>query len=537
MTANGPHATPKRRFYTQSLREWLKFFLSRPGIEDIIDQSYQHKPNPHVMGCLWDSPAWQDLPGNFSMTPGNLTFNIYIDWFNPFTNKIAGKTVSAGIILATCLNIPYELRETLGATCHLGITPLPQEPSVTTINNLTLPIVTELEDLWEGVTIPTFRHPEGVQKRVGILFAIADLLGIRKLLGYAAVNARKFCSFCDLDHDNLGTVHQGIGQLRVGEDVRRAGRAYLDAPTIEKRKRLFKESGVRFSAVQQLSYRDPVRHTVLGMMHNWLEGILQHHVRVKWGFGGLAPKGTGTQTNRTISESFIAEGEENEGVETLTSSSGVGSESVDCMDVDVDNQDNQERTERYGILSNLPIFADIHVVDLQVIRKPSTENSFLVSGQGLQQSRYLPGWNVLQRISARKPTVNSRPICGGFCLRFSSPLILPELWHDAPDNRANLLLENFHLLVYCTNIVCSNIVTSDMPGLYAQQYHAYLLTSKDLFPHAEPRPNHHYAMHNTEQLRFWGPLPQVSEFFGERQNGQLQDIQTNGILRMFRCLD
>ena len=117
------------------------------------------------------------------------------------------------------------------------------------------------------------------------------------------------------------------------------------------------------------------------------------------------------------------------------------------------------------------------------------------------------------------------------------PLILPELWHDAPDNRSNLLLKNFHLLVYCTNIVCSNIVTSDMPGLYAQYYHAYLLTSKDLFPHAKPRPNHHYAMHNTEQLRFWGPLPQVSEFFGERQNGQLQDIQTNGKLCMFRCLD
>ena len=113
------------------------------------------------------------------------------------------------------------------------------------------------------------------------------------------------------------------------------------------------------------------------------------------------------------------------------------------------------------------------------------------------------------------------------------PLILPELWHGTLDNRSNLLLENFHLLVYCTNIVCSNIVTSDMPELYAQHYHAYLLTSKQLFPHAKPRPNHHYAMHNAEQLRFWGPLPQVSEFFGERQNGELQDIKTNGILSMY----
>jgi len=37
------------------------------------------------------------------------------------------------------------------------------------------------------------------------------------------------------------------------------------------------------------------------------------------------------------------------------------------------------------------------------------------------------------------------------------PLILPELWHDAsmPDqlDHSKLLLENFHSLVYCTNIV------------------------------------------------------------------------------------
>lgn len=113
------------------------------------------------------------------------------------------------------------------------------------------------------------------------------------------------------------------------------------------------------------------------------------------------------------------------------------------------------------------------------------------------------------------------------------PLILPELWHNTsmPDSHSNLLLKNYHLLVYCTNIVCCNVVMSDMPGLYTQQYRTYLLTSKHLFPHVKLRPNHHYAMHNAEQLRFWGPLPQVSEFFGERQNGQLQDINTNGILR------
>ncbi len=58
-------------------------------------------------------------------------------------------------------------------------------------------------------------------------------------------------------------------------------------------------------------------------------------------------------------------------------------------------------------------------------------------------------------------------------------------------------------------------VTPDMPDLYTQHYHTYLLTSKNLFPHISPQPNHHYALHNAELLQFWGPLPEVSEFFGE----------------------
>src|SRR5258708_2069802 len=33
-----------------------------------------------------------------------------------------------------------------------------------------------------------------------------------------------------------------------------------------------------------------------------------------------------------------------------------------------------------------------------------------------------------------------------------------------------------------------------MPELYTQHYHAYLLTSKHLYPHAKLQPNHHYAM-------------------------------------------
>jgi hypothetical protein len=50
-----------------------------------------HVPPPGgKMHTLWDSPAWLNFGQIFPLQMGNLTFGLYVDWFNPFTNKIAG---------------------------------------------------------------------------------------------------------------------------------------------------------------------------------------------------------------------------------------------------------------------------------------------------------------------------------------------------------------------------------------------------------------------------------------------------------------
>jgi hypothetical protein len=41
------------------------------------------------MHDVHDSPAWKDLYA-FGPSPYHLIFGLYVDWFNPFTNKIAG---------------------------------------------------------------------------------------------------------------------------------------------------------------------------------------------------------------------------------------------------------------------------------------------------------------------------------------------------------------------------------------------------------------------------------------------------------------
>lgn len=94
-TQHGPKQVPKCLYSTQCFDTWLRIFLSRKTIEDSLEWTFNHRFDHHhaafgaEMHDLQDSPAWRDLHG-FLNSPYHLVFGIYIDWFNPYTNKIAG---------------------------------------------------------------------------------------------------------------------------------------------------------------------------------------------------------------------------------------------------------------------------------------------------------------------------------------------------------------------------------------------------------------------------------------------------------------
>ncbi len=69
--------------------------MSRKVVEDSLEKTFrQNLDHPVAFGGtmkdIQDSPAWSNLHGIFR-SPRNLVFGIYIDWFNPLSNKIAGK--------------------------------------------------------------------------------------------------------------------------------------------------------------------------------------------------------------------------------------------------------------------------------------------------------------------------------------------------------------------------------------------------------------------------------------------------------------
>jgi hypothetical protein len=202
----GPRLVPRRLYSTQDFKSWLEFFLSRPGIEDLINKSYAHRPTSDTMHSIWDSPSWRSL-GAFTTTSNNLTFSYYIDWFNPFTNKISGKTASCGAIILVCLNLPYELQHLAENSFFAGITPPPHEPTVVTITAVSDPVIDQFIEMWNGAKIKTYHHPEGVIKKVAILAGIGDLLAMRKALGFAGVTSHNFCSFCKLLKANIDDLN------------------------------------------------------------------------------------------------------------------------------------------------------------------------------------------------------------------------------------------------------------------------------------------------------------------------------------------
>ncbi|KAJ7677005.1 hypothetical protein DFH06DRAFT_1266270 [Mycena polygramma] len=499
---------------------WLAHFLSRPGMEELLQKSTLHVPNPDKMTSIWDSPAWQSL-GTF-----------YIDWFNPFTNKIAGKHASCGAIIAM-----WHLEEN---TFFAGITPPPKEPTVTTMSALLDPVMAQFEGMWHGKMVPTYNHPEGDMYRVAIIVAIGDLLALKKALGFASHASTNFCSMCKLKRCDIDQDTESF-EPRRGWEVLRAAKEWLMAQTQAARKAIFAKHGVRPSSFNTLTYRDPVKHTVLGVMHNWIEGILQHHCRLKWGIGSDSPK-----AGKTKIDPLDAESSSDSDVEMMdVDDSTIATELEDL------HQDSFIQNDATASLSRRASFRFIAESDDKLIEQgeEDEEDEEADDEEEIYESEK-PSWKVFDKEDMdfihealadivipswidRPPTNLGEKSHGKlkadnwfvlFIIFF--PLIMPELWHNKA-RREQKLLDNLHDLVSATNTLCSYTTSPAEADTYTERYRSYLASSQTLFPGLSTRPNHHYARHNGKLLKWWGPLIKLGEFFYESHNGRLQKIKTN----------
>ena len=133
--------------------------------------------------------------------------------------------------------------------------------------------------------VPTCRDPGGVEVDVKVAPLVADLEGSCKVGGFLTTAAIMFCTFCLCTHAQIEELDISSWILRNGNDVRAEAALWLSTVTKSGREAQARETGVRWTPLHRLPYWDPVKHVILGFMHNWLEGILQHHLRILWRIG------------------------------------------------------------------------------------------------------------------------------------------------------------------------------------------------------------------------------------------------------------
>ena len=476
-----------------------------------------------------------------------------------------GKKISCGAIILYCLNLPPDLRYKPENVFIIGLTPSPYFPDVTTISHLLDPVVNALAKygIAPGQLIPTYNHPNGawIQARVAPL--IADLEASRKASGFLSHAATMFCSFCLCKQEDLKMLT--LAPLRNSVQVRSQVDAWLKTETKSGRAAMEKETGVRWTSLYRLPYWDPVRHVVLGYMHNWLEGILQNHLRTLWGLGRAEGEQKRVKeieddeqwTDTDVSDSAnelddllseaaeydteAAEAQQNTSQPSYNHSESSFSSHHPTLGSSTPSSSSTPTVSELEINSYLADAGDNND-DMDLDYQPVDTSAFsftdleIGSIQSCIRNVTLPTW-------IQRPPVNLGEASHGklkaheYLLLFTCifPLVIPEFWHhpDTPLDDSYQHLECFYHLVSATNILSSFKTSNSKADTYTQHYTAYYAAIQTLFPYHNPKPNHHYAMHNGDLMKYWGPLPVISESFGERMNGMLQGIKTNRRFSMY----
>lgn len=451
--------------------------------------------------------------------------------------QYVGKVVSVGAIVLYCLNLPIEIRFLLENVFILGLIPPAGSPDVWTISHI-LPFLTESFNKFAepGQVLETHDNPQGVSVLARLLALIADLGAVRKVAGYVSHSADCFCSFCHIRKDQIDNLKWNQWSYRDGPTVHAQALAWKALPTLQDQKTASKKNGVRWTPIHDVYKWDPVRHVVLGYMHNWLEGVLQHHLRILWGIGRT--KKAVKDLKEAEEDEEFSESDASETSQELDDIKQTGNpleDEDDWMDVDEDASEREASATPTASTYTGMLFDDDDSDDDEDAEFQPTDltSVFNFNADELEMIRScirdvdLPTWvgrppsNLGE---AKHGKVKAQELLVLFTVIF--PLIMPEIWWREGET-GDRLLNNFHDVVACTNILASYSTSNSEAERYMDHYVQYRTSKAQLFPEFNSVPNHHLAMHNGDQLKFWGPLALLSEFPGERMNGGLGKIKTN----------
>lgn len=261
----------KKTDFLEACEKWRRRMLTIP-------ESY--------LSDIYDGRVWRefssDSMGNFLNFPYNYLLTINVDWFQPFSRV----QYSVGAIYLVVQNLPREVRYRQENVILVGLIPGPREPSLT-INSYLAPLVQELQQAWDtGFTIRDSTNTL-VTIRLAISCVVCDLPASRKVCGFLGHNSTFGCNKCYKKFLSSGLSNVDYSGYDCGSWTCRNNRSHrencqqiLCETTKTGIKNKEAEFGVRYSIMLELSYFDPVRFTVVDVMHNVFLGTSKHMFKV-----------------------------------------------------------------------------------------------------------------------------------------------------------------------------------------------------------------------------------------------------------------
>lgn len=288
---------PIRPYPYRPINSWLAEMFQRPHLARLVKDAW--KPagtgttSKSIWADIWDAPVLRRFLGPDGRTPfsdqpenaAHLVFSLFIDWFNPFGNKAAGKSHSIGAIYLVCLNLPPDIRYRPENVYLAGIIPGPNEPELHQLNQFLRPLIDDLLVLWHrGLYLSHTALGSGsLLVRAAVIPLVCDLPALRKAAGFAGHSSTHFCSFCKLLKPDINNLDRPSWRRYTLEQHLKYAGKWKKAPTEAERDRLFKKYGLRWSELLRLPYWDPTKFALVDSMHNLFLGELRHHCRDVWG--------------------------------------------------------------------------------------------------------------------------------------------------------------------------------------------------------------------------------------------------------------
>lgn len=285
---------PIRPYIAFDFKDWMAGLLSRAGYEELMDSAWERMglgPNGSMSDIFQGSTINQlmgpDGKKHFRFSggegAGHYVFSIFFDNFNPLTNKIAGKKLSTGVLLLSCLNLPIEMRQKPENIFLAGIIPGPKEPRLDALNPYVRPVVDSFLEFWTGVHLSrTALYKLGRSIFCAIAVVIGDQPATRKISGFSSYNHEYFCwrDRCNKTQHGHKNFEIKKWEKRTNEGCRRDAENYRDAVDAKKAQSIFDTTGMRWSELLRLPYYDPTSFVVVDPMHNLFLGLIKEHVQV-----------------------------------------------------------------------------------------------------------------------------------------------------------------------------------------------------------------------------------------------------------------